>query len=153
MSPRGLRRVQVITDEPFALRVVIAAPRDPVRIWTRALLLAVWAWVWVLTIPEIEDRVAAAFGIALWVMVAMLVLSSLLWYLRGAEVVDVREGVLRLTRIGGGWTRQWEYKLAEVEHVRVAAGGIAFDTAKATVLFGAGLEAEEADRLVRRLLR
>lgn len=153
MSPRGQRRVQVITDEPFAVRVVIAAPRDPVRIWTRALFLAVWAWVWVLTIPEIEDRVAAAFGIALWVMVAMLVLSSLLWYLRGAGVVDVREGMLRLTRIGGGWTRQWEYRLAEVEGVRAAEDGIRFEAAKQTLVFGAGLEAAEADRLVRRLMR
>lgn len=145
------RRAQVILDEPFVVRVVIPAPRDRARIGTRALFLAGWAWVWVLVIPGLEDAWHASFAIAAWVMVAMLALSSLLWHLRGAEVVDVREGVLRVTRIGGGWTRQWSVPLAEVRQIHVVDAGIEVTTPDRVLLIAPGLDRREAERVVARL--
>lgn len=147
------RRVQVIIDEPFALRVVIPAAKSPVVIFGRIGFLTLWAWVWVTVSSLLEDWWRLAVALTAWSVVSLLALSSLLWHLRGAEIVDLREGELRLIRIGGGWTQQRVYPLAEVRHWRVTPRGVAFDTAKETVTFGEGLEAEEADRLVRRLLR
>jgi hypothetical protein len=147
------RRVQVIIDEPFVLRVVIPSARTPVVIFGRIGFLTLWAWVWVAAVPPIEDWWRLAVALTAWSVVSLLALSSLLWHLRGAEIVDIREGTLRLIRIGGGWTQQRVYPLSEVRHWRVTPRGVAFDTAKETVTFGDGLDAEEADLLVRRLLR
>jgi hypothetical protein len=147
------RRVQVIIDEPSMLRVVIPSARTPVVIFGRIGFLTLWAWVWVTVAELLVDWWRLAVALTAWSVVSLLALSSLLWHLRGAEIVDVREGTLRLIRIGGGWTRQRVYPLSEVRHWRVTPQGVAFDTAKETVTFGDGMEAEEADLLVRRLLR
>jgi hypothetical protein len=147
------RRVQVIIDEPSMLRVVIPSARTPVVIFGRIGFLTLWAWVWVTVAELLVDWWRLAVALTAWSVVSLLALSSLLWHLRGAEIVDIREGTLRLIRIGGGWTQQRVYPLSEVRHWRVTPRGVAFDTAKETVTFGDGLETEEADLLVRRLLR
>lgn len=149
----GARRVQIIIDEPAALRIVIAAPRSPLLIWSRALFLALWVWLWVAAVPPLADWRRLALALGAWSLVCLPALSSLLWHLRGAEVLDVREGVLRLTRLGGGWTRHSDYPLAEIRRLRVAENGIAFDAGGRTVTFAEGLAPEDADRLVRRLMR
>lgn len=153
MRQTGARRVQIIIDEPNALRAVIPAPRSPYLLWSRALFLALWAWLWVAAVPPIEDWRRLALALMAWSFVCLLALSSLLWHLRGAEILDVRESTLRLTKIGGGWTRQSAYPLAEVRHLRVTPRGIAFDTSRHTVTFAEGIDPEDAGRLARRLLR
>jgi hypothetical protein len=153
VNQTGARSAQIIIDEPFALRVVIPAPRTPFLVWSRALFLALWTWLWVAAVPPIEDWRRLALALLAWSLVCLLALSSLLWHLRGAEILDVREGTLRLTRIGGGWTRHYTFPLTEVHHLRVTGRGIAFDTSRQTITFAEGLDPEQAGRLARRLLR
>jgi hypothetical protein len=149
----GARRVQIIIDEPNALRAVIPAPRSPMLIWSRVAFLTLWAWLWVIAVPPFEDWRRLALALGAWSGVCLLALSSLLWHLRGAEILDVRDGTLRLVRIGGGWTTQASYPLSALRHLRVTERGIAFDTDRRTVTFAEGLDPRDADLLVRRLLR
>ncbi len=147
------RRAQIIIDEPFALRVAVPAPRTPALIFSRIGFLTLWAWLWVAAVPPLEDWYRLALALTAWSVVSLLALSSLLWHLRGAEILDVREGEVCLVRIGGGWTRRRAFPLAATRHWRVTPRGIAFDTQKETITFAEGLDPEDADRLVRRLLR
>jgi hypothetical protein len=167
-----------VTDTGPGLEIVIPARR---RVFA-LLFLPVWLFFWTigglfafatLLSPETPGGVDLFMGVWLcgWALGEVSVVTTILWMLRGREVVRVDRDVLIIRREVFGVGPTQEYDTREVANLRASplpfgvgaygssplallrqgAGTIAFDYGAKTYRFGIAMEEAEARILIRQM--
>ncbi len=101
-----------------------------------------------------------------WVFALLAVLSTLLWYIMGKELITIDRGILTIKKAGAIFTRTKSYTIADTANFRIVAtntdgiwgrrnaiaynapGTIVFDYGMKSKNFGMGIDEPEAIYLV-----
>ena len=169
-KPRGR-----FTDTPRGLEFVVPAKRMICRTTVLGFWLCGWAFGEVTVINQLISRGHNGGGwfllvwLALWTIGGVSALYAFLWSLFGKERVLLSHDRLSIRREVLGLSRAREYRLADIENLRVSpqsyspfdfssslqfwgigGGPIAFDYGASTVRFAASIAESEADSVVNR---